>query len=320
VTQSVLGLELYGGIQINLLSSMSTMDGLHLKIAELVLSINPLMHHIHLSTPPCHQKFTHTAVYPQLFLNDYAQSDHQLVFELRNINKSDDHSFGHLIFGSETWELWQDRLGNYVFLSKNQNPTFQIRVKSDFSGGEIIGDLQNVADDGVYPLEYIDMRLYSAWLGNYGDLILHASGVMKDGISYCFVGHSGVGKSTLVKKIKALHQDITVLGEDQVILRYKDNFFWTFGTPWHLDCSLCDPGGSPLGSLIFLTQEGDPRWTTCRPIEGVAKILKTAVIPYYNPNWVSRILDRLNALSQKVPFYNLNYNLDTDPWPSIYNA
>jgi hypothetical protein len=50
----------------------------------------------------------------------------------------------------------------------------------------------------------------------------------------------------------------------------------------------------------------------CDPLEGVARLLQTAFVPYYRPAAVSGILDRQALLSEQVPFYSLSYPLGAD--------
>ena len=293
------------------------MDVVHLKIADLGVSLTPTVSHIHFSVPPCYKKFRFPARERLIMPAEASFNYPNLMLKTDQIDSFEEKPPGVLVYGSETWQLWQDKLGCFTFVSMNQKPPYRVGVNPDFSQGKIFGDFSNSAKHDPYPLKYIDMRIYSAWLGSLGDLILHASGFMLDGKGYCFIGHSGVGKSTIIRKLAEAHKNIIILGEDQVILRHIDNHFWIFGTPWHLDCEMCDPGGAPVEKVFFLSREGAPRLTDFKPVEGVTRILETAVIPYYNTNWVSLILKNLSLLAQKVPFYVLNYQLASNPWSLI---
>jgi hypothetical protein len=292
-------------------------DVVHFKIADLGVTLTPTESHIHFSVPPCYNKFMLPARKLQLMTNGELFKHQNLMLKTEQIIPYEGTPSDVLICGSETWQLWQNESDDYSFMSLNQNPAFRIMINADFSQGKISGDFSSIAKMDIYPLQFIDMRIFSAWLGSLGDIILHASGFMLDGRGYCFIGHSGIGKSTLIRKLAQSNKNITVLGEDQVILRYINNRFWIYGTPWHLDCEMCDPGGAPLEKVFVLTREGEPRITKCRPVEGVTSILETAVIPYYNPNWVSLILNHLDLLAQRIPFYLLRYQLESNPWPLI---
>jgi hypothetical protein len=108
-----------------------------------------------------------------------------------------------------------------------------------------------------------------------------------------------------------------VLGEDQIIVRYVEDHFWIYGAPWHLDPERCDPRGVPLEKLFFLDRTLNPGVAPVGPLEGVARLMQTAFVPYYRPAAVSGILARLEQLARQVPFYTLSYRLGSDVWEAI---
>lgn len=225
----------------------------------------------------------------------------------------------HSIYFSTSWELWQDPHGNLTFKSCNEPPPSQVTITPDYSRGEVLVDLTSYSESTFYPLANLESRLFSVWLASNSDFIMHASGVSVDGEGYCFLGDSGVGKSTLAA-VLAKKSGVIVLGEDQVILRHLDGRFWIFGTPWHKDPEMCDPLGVPLKKMFFLDRNLPPGATSLKPIDGVARLLRIALIPYHLPKHLPGILDRIQLLSEQIPFLSLSYRLDTDPWLPIFNA
>ncbi len=220
---------------------------------------------------------------------------------------------------TETWELWLDEAGRYVFVAPRQSPPRLAIVDPGFVDGEVCGEFSTSNGEGAYPLQGLGIRLFANWLAGCGDAILHAAGVAVDGKGYCFTGSSGAGKSTLTASL-ASNPSATVLGEDQVILRYLDGRFWIFGTPWHVNPDLCAPLGVPLEKLFFLDRDAAQPLAAVAPFDGVTRLLQTAFIPYYRPAAVSAILDRLALLAERVPFYTLSYRLGDDPMALIREA
>lgn len=263
-------------------------------------------------------KFLQPVVQPQADSYFPGTTD-ALVLHLRNDPLSSTFFSETLLYRSETWEFWKDSKGRLIFFAPYQVPPSKLIVSPDFKYGEVLGDYSLFAGKSLYPLENLEIRLFAAWLATRGDMILHASGVMVDGKGYCFVGSSGAGKSTLVTTLAA-DPAVTVLGEDQVILRYLKDRFWIFGTPWHIDPNRCSPDGVPLEKLFFLDRNAKPgvEWVT--PLEGVARLLQTAFIPYYLQESMPAILDRLALLAETRSFYTLSYQLGGDPWSLILNT
>lgn len=210
-----------------------------------------------------------------------------------------------------TWEFGEDGLGRLIFSSPYQMPPCKVLVEPDFTNGLILYDVSQLIQKD-YPLDILEVIIYSAWLATFGDLIFHASGIALNGRGYCFVGESGAGKSTLVSAF-ADDSSVTVLGEDNVILRYLDGRFWIFGSPWHWNPSMCSPLGVPLEKIFFLDRSASPGVEVLKPARGVTRLLQTAFIPYYFQEYMPGILDRLSLLSERIPYYSLSYQLGTDP-------
>lgn len=213
-----------------------------------------------------------------------------------------------------TWQLWRDAAGRRVLVpSPYSPPPRQIAVDGRFRTGVVLGEFGARANPGcpIYPLQNIDMMLYANWLAKTGDLILHAGGIDDEGAGYAFAGPAGAGKSTLVGELASC-PSVTVLGEDQVMLRYQEGCFWIYGTPWHLDPAMCSPRGVPLRKLFFLDRANSHGVQPCGPRAGIERLLQNALIPYYNRVGVERILDGLPRLAEQVPLYTLGFQIGAD--------
>lgn len=259
--------------------------------------------------PPGHEKFFQPVSISQAELSVNVGINHlYLKYQTSFLGQLTDT----MVFRSETWEFGKDGAGYQIFYAPYQVPPCKVVINQDYSSGYIYSKLSPSASEIMYPLQNLEIRIFSAWLATFGDLILHASGVLlKDG-GYCFIGESGAGKSTLAATLAGF-DEITILGEDQVILRYLDGRFWIFGTPWHLDPTMCSPLGAPLEKVFFLDRALPPGVESIKPAEGVTRVLQTAFVPYYLPEYLPGILDRLSLLAERVPFYSLSYRLGTDP-------
>lgn len=220
------------------------------------------------------------------------------------------------VYSSSTWQFWKTDEGKLVFFTPHQRPPLQLIVAPNFSEGKVVGGFSGFPHENCYPLENLDIRLLSAWLASLGDVMLHASGVLVDGRGYCFVGESGAGKSTLAASL-VKSTSATVLGEDQIVLRYLDGRFWMYGTPWHVQEEMCSSEKVTLEKLFFINRDGSNGIHNISGMDGVKRLLQTAFIPYHLQEYIPRILDRLVLLADQVPFYSISYQLNTDPWPMI---
>ncbi len=225
----------------------------------------------------------------------------------------------HLIVKNPLWELWKEPAGNYVFFLSEILPKRWVVIDPNFQCGEVFIDQNTPGELDFYPLQYLDIVLFSNYLANYGDLILHASGVALAGSGYVFFGPSGAGKSTIADDL-ADKPGITVLGEDQVILRYQDGQFWIYGTPWHVRADRCSPLGVPLKKLFFLDRSSPQTLSALTAANGVLKILQTAFIPYYRSELINHILENLEGLTTHVPFFTLAYQQGSNLVETIENA
>ena len=263
-----------------------------------------------LAAPPGHAKFllqqtSEVAMASEVFNN--------LVLHVRDASKVPPKQWYREFCRTEIWELWQDTEGRFVFIAPRQSPSRYFIVDADFKQGEVFGYPPENADHDCYPLPPgLETVLIVNWLAGMSDFILHAAGVAIDGQGYCFIGTSGAGKSTLAASLAA-DPRVTVLGEDQVIVRYIDHRFWVYGTPWHLNPAMCSPLGIPLSKIFFLEREPNQnRIKNIKPFEGVTRILQTAFIPYYRPDALPGILDHLALLIERMPLYTLSYQIGSD--------
>ena len=273
-------------------------------VADLAILIDARDHGINFKLPVCHK----------LFVSNRPPSGGLYLRIYDGIPQKKD-TWQALYHTPEIWELWQDESGKFIFiLPDNAPPKRHIVVDPGFRTGEVVGEFSGKSDiDCIeYPLQNIEIKLFINWLAGFGDIILHAVGVRVDGRGYCFAGKSGAGKSTLAEALVEI-PGVEILGEDNIVLRYKDNQFFIYGTPWHLNFRMCSNNKAPLEKLFFLDRSNDPEVVKCDPLQGITRLMQTAFVPYYRPETLPYILERLNLLSSRVPFGLAHYQLGSDP-------
>ncbi len=240
-------------------------------------------------------------------------------FMLQDLPLSRENTWHTLIARNNIWELWKDEAGQFIFTNPMQALYRQLVIDSDFSRAEVLGDFSSDGAAAAIPLpQDLEIVFFANWLGKYSDILLHASGIAVDGKGYAFVGPSGVGKSTLAGLLSK-EAGVTVLGEDQLALRLLDNRFWIFGTPWHENRSLCAPLGVPLEKILFLDKKDEDTLFAVTALEGVTQLLQTAFIPYYRPELLDGILERLDTLANTVSLVHFSYLPGNDVLKRVIN-
>ncbi len=222
-----------------------------------------------------------------------------------------DYSKDQLICQTDIWDLRHTDQHHLVFSTKMSRFPRQLSVNHNYTMANLTGHFKTVEGNLWHPLENLDMLLAVNWLAEKGDLALHASGVILNGKGFAFLGKSGAGKSTLASALVEDHQAM-VLGEDQIILKNVDGKFWIYGTPWHENPAMCSPLQTILNGVVFLDREAGIGLKKISSLDGISRIMQTSFIPYYRPELIEAILDRLTLLAATVPFYCLNYPLGQD--------
>ena len=287
-------------------------DELYLSLAGLTIEIENGVGSFDFSYSPCHEKFliSDQTIMPETDV---------LRFEMIDSKNSPDLSSDSLLYRNEIFEVWRNPLNQLTFTQASQKPQRWIRLEPNFEHGTIIGDFKAPNGKIPYPLQYIDIVIFSNWLANFGDLLLHASGIIWEGEGYCFIGHSGAGKSTLVRDLREEH-GLTVMGEAQIVLRKLDGQLMVFGTPWHETSQMCAYGGVPLKKIFFLNRSASQLVSRVNRSDAVLKLLQTAFYPLYRHEVIGGIMDRLIELSDKVDFFELAYERGSDILSEILKA
>lgn len=279
---------------------------LTMQVANLALSLDSRDSDIKLELPVCHEKF----------LIPNQESGLALQVQCGQAGRSE--NWRSVFYSPDSWALWIDEKARYVFRpSLKSPPTRYVFVDQDFSLGKVLVEFDHSGspEDSFYPLVDIDIILYVNWLAKHGDFVVHSAGIDDAGQGYCFIGPSGIGKSTLAG-LWLEHSPATVLGDDQAIIRYLDGRFWIFGTPWHTNLARCSPEGVPLTKVFFLRQDAVNSVQPFAPSEVTTALLRTAFLPYYNADGMSKILDSFARLVVQVPFYTLGFR----PEPQVLNV
>jgi len=163
----------------------------------------------------------------------------------------------------------------------------------------------------VYPLEYpLDELLIIHLLAAGRGAEVHACGVVDaSGQGYLFAGQSGAGKTTMAR-LWQKPEEITVLSDDRIILRYQAGQFWMYGTPWHGEAGLSSPARAPLKGVYLLRHGPSNRLVPLRRSSTAARLVACSFPPFYHSSGLDFTLGFLDQLVEAVPCYELSFTPD----------
>ena len=147
----------------------------------------------------------------------------------------------------------------------------------------------------------------------HNSLLLHAAGVIRQGLGYVFFGPSGAGKTT-TSRLAAASAD--VLSDDLVILREHEDGYHLYGVPFKGELSDAPRANqtAPLQAIFRLRQ--DRR----HAVESLSRIIATAELagaaPFVNgaPTLAGQLLAVCNHVAGAVPVQALHFRRDDGFW------
>jgi hypothetical protein len=136
-------------------------------------------------------------------------------------------------------------------------------------------------------------------------VILHACGVVDEGRGFLFCGVSGAGKSTMANIWKPTHA--TLLSDDRIIVRRMDGVLRMYGTPWHGDANVCDPGNAPLEKVFFIVHADRNYAKPISPIDAASRLLVRCFPPFWDKEGMEFVTNFLAEVAEEVPCYELGF-------------
>jgi hypothetical protein len=186
------------------------------------------------------------------------------------------------------------------------------RFDADLREGEVV-----VAPDSLYarecwyPLAYpLDEVVFLHRILRDGGLLVHACGVARGRRGLVFTGPSGAGKTTIARLL-ARHAGARVLSDDRVVLRPgAAGGFRLFGTPWHGDGALSEPGAVGLAAVHAIHHAPCVRPERLAGAGAAAALLANAFVPAHDPAGAAAALDLAAALVERTPVMRLGFPKD----------
>ena len=138
----------------------------------------------------------------------------------------------------------------------------------------------------------------------------HASAVQLDGKAYLFSAPPGTGKSTHTEKWCRLF-GAQIINDDKPALRWVDDRWMVYGTPWSGKHDLSMPVGIPLGGIAVLERGEQNGIRRMSPVEAVPAIISQC-LRFANKGCMSKQLELINKLLKEAPVWHLTCRNDDE--------
>ncbi len=157
-------------------------------------------------------------------------------------------------------------------------------------------------------------------LPNYDAFVMHCASIGYKGKAYCFSAKSGIGKTTHIKLWrKVFGEKVIPINGDKPIIRFIDNEFYVYGTPWSGKENFNTNTKAPLKGLCFIERG------TINSIESleIFKALNLLLPQVFRPN-NSKELNKTISLIERMlnftPLWLLKCNISDEAAKVAFNS
>lgn len=165
-----------------------------------------------------------------------------------------------------------------------------------------------VIQDELYSttvLNWFLMMAYGQAVLKQGSVMIHASVVERDNEAYAFLGKSGTGKSTHSQLWLCHIEGVSLLNDDNPVVRLENGEVNVYGTPWSGKTKCYINKGVKLGAVVRLRQadENSMRWI--HGIEALTTLIPSCTAMRWNIDLFNAMLGTAEQIIQTLPIGEL---------------
>ena len=154
---------------------------------------------------------------------------------------------------------------------------------------------------------------------DFGGIMLHASGVVKDGYAYLFSADSGTGKSTHTRLWCEHIEGAYIINDDKPAIRIINNELFVYGTPFSGKEDLSVNERVKLGGICFLYRSEENVIEKISAEEAIVPILRQT-IHQLSEEKLDKFLKLLDDILSNVPVYKMGCNISRQAAMLSYNT
>ena len=156
------------------------------------------------------------------------------------------------------------------------------------------------------------IQFYSELL-KYQGMMLHASAVELDGKAYLFSGPCGTGKSTHTRLWKNTFGDAAqIFNDDKPALRYVDNRWFSYGTPWCGKDGINQNKKVPLAGICFLKQADVNNIRQLSNQEAMNQVIYQTFRKFKTSEKLDLMLSQVDKLVREIPCFEMENRPEPD--------
>lgn len=223
----------------------------------------------------------------------------------------DPRKLGKPVYACQPWKIYKKN-GAWVYFLMGQGLTDPIKVaifSLDHCQGRIYhkdADLFITGRQNSLTCFPTDQILLGRILADRSGCFLHSSGVNLNGKGFLFLGHSGAGKSTMLKLLSGRAR---ILCDDRMIVRKINSGFKIYGNWNHGELPDVSRSSVKLRALFFLEKSNENRIVCMEnKNERMERVLSCLVKPLVSLDWWEKSIRVIEEISKNVPCYVLKFD------------
>jgi len=154
----------------------------------------------------------------------------------------------------------------------------------------------------------------------HGGMMLHASAVVLDGEAYLFSAPCGTGKSTHTQLwLQKFGDRAYILNDDKPALRYENDQWYAYGTPWSGKTDLNVNRRVPVAGICVMYQARQNEIVPISGTEAIFSLFQQTVRPA-SAEMRALLMELLDKLLTKVPVWKMGCNMALEAAETAYKA
>lgn len=153
-----------------------------------------------------------------------------------------------------------------------------------------------------------------------GVVLFHSAAITAGGKAYLFTAPSGTGKSTHIKLWRKRYgKAVGIINGDKPLISITEQEIRAWGTPWDGKEHWSANRSAPIAGICYLCRGVDNEITPMSSQEALSVLFSQSYRPSTEAG-MRRLMQLLQELSQRVPFWKLKCNMSEEAAEVSYAA